>query len=237
MIVNGDPFAPVSDVDSRAAGSATFFLFRPPDLTITGSGSGQDMTYVGADSAAHPFYRDYTVDAKRYIVYDDNHAMVFEITSNAQTVGSGATERIQVQHNPTSYYNPPSRFGSTLDTEEPDYENSRVALLGATIGYRFNSATGELERTEDLVNWYAVARGITDFQVSYRVLARAVDGSVTETITDTPTVRRDIRSVIMTLAAETPDVYPNSRSYRQVIHRFEAAPRNLNLLHNNNLSQ
>jgi hypothetical protein len=72
--------------------------------------------------------------------------------------------------------------------------------------------------------------------LQYRVLSRAVDGSTVETITDAPAIRRDIRSVIVTLAAETPDVPANNRSHRRAVHRFEAAPRNLNLLHNNNLS-
>lgn len=237
MMVNGDPFAPIADVTDVADGSATFFLAPPSDATATGNGSNMVFTYNGPDGKSYPIYRDHAVDARRYIVYDDDNAMIFDITKDAQMVANGGQQRIQLQHNPTSDVNPPSVFGSLLDTSEPDYPNSRVAILGATLAYRLNTATGELERTEDLVNWYSIARGITDFQIQYRVLSRDVSGNIVETVTDAPTVRRDIRAVIFTVSAETPDVTSENSSYRQIIHRFEAAPRNLNLLHNNNLSQ
>jgi hypothetical protein len=237
MMVNGDPFAPIADVESIAAGSATFFLVPPSDIQSSGNGSNMTFSYNGPDGKAYNIYRDYTEDPKRYIVYDDNHAMVFEITKDGEMVANGGQQRIQLQHNPTGDVNPPSVFGSLLDTEEPDYPNSRVAILGSTIAYRLNAGTNELERTEDLVNWYSVARGITDFQLQYRVLSRDVFNNVVESVTDAPAVRSNIRAVIVTIAAETADVPNNSPSYRQIIHRFEAAPRNMNLLHNNNLSQ
>ncbi|HEU4391804.1 MAG TPA: hypothetical protein VFV34_28720 [Blastocatellia bacterium] len=237
MAVNGDPFAPIADVTDIADGSATFFLTPPSDVVATGSGANMTFTYKGLDNKVYDIYRDHAVDNRRYIVYDDTNAMVFDITKDAQMVANGGQLRIQLQHNPTASVNVPSVFGSLLDTEEPDYPNSRVAILGATIGYRLNTATRELERTEDLVNWYSVARGITDFQIQYRVLTKDVSNAVIETITDAPANRRDIRSVIFTISAETADVPNNTPSYRQIIHRFEAAPRNLNMLHNNNLNQ
>ncbi|MCI0487884.1 MAG: hypothetical protein L0229_14930 [Blastocatellia bacterium] len=250
MMLNGDPFAPVADVTEQAAGSSEFFLEPPADVTITGEGANQIFTYKDREGNPQQVYRSYENDSKIYIVYDDLHAMIFTMSRDAQTVAQGAKQLVSVQHNPTGFLNPPSVFGSVIDGSEPDYEDSRVAILGGSIGYRLNRNTGELERTEDLQTWFPVARGIIGFQIQYRVLARALNDSVKEKTTsipgedaivdtgdgtNTPTSRRDIRSVIITIEAETPDVAPGNQSYRRIIQRFEVSPRNFNLLNNNNL--
>ena len=49
--------------------------------------------------------------------------------------------------------------------------------------------------------------------------------------------RKNIRAVIITIESETPDVPPTSPSYRRVTHKVEVAPRNLNLVNNNNLTE
>jgi Tfp pilus assembly protein PilW len=84
LIINGDPFAPSADVDSRAAGSAEFFLNRPADVYVNGNGANAVFTYGGPDGTTYPIYRDFTTDPRQYIVYDDNHAMIFQVTSDAQ---------------------------------------------------------------------------------------------------------------------------------------------------------
>lgn len=251
MMLNGDVFAPVADVTSRAAGSAEFFLEPPPDITITGNGSNQTITYKDKDGNPQPIYRDYTNDPKIYIVYDDTEAMIFTMSRDAQTVAQGAKQLISVQHNPTGFLNPPSVFGSLISTAEPNYDDSRIAILGSSIGYRLNRNTSELERTEDLQNWFPVARGILNLQVQYRLLVKNNLDVVEEKITNRPgwdvagqedvtasgwpTSRRDIRSVIITIEAETPDVPSGTPSYRRIIQKFEVTPRNFNLLNNNNL--
>ena len=172
--------------------------------------------------------------------YDDLHALIFALSANGQVNGS----QLQLTHNANSpAMNRSGTYGTTIDqlfatpidTGEPDYSNAQVSLLGPMIAYRLNQTTGELERTEDLVNWYAIARGITNFQVQYRTVAKS-GGNIVETVTSTPTDRRSIRSVSITIAAETPDLPPGNKGYRQSLQTFEIAPRNLNLLNNNNLS-
>jgi hypothetical protein len=235
MMVNGDPYAPTAKVDDRAAGSAEFFCDVPDaaDLTITGNGQNQTMTYVGENGQMKPIYQDYSKAPIMYICYDDTRAMIFALTQDGMTTGSASNQKLRLQHNPSSVMNPPSVFGTLLDSGEPDYNNSSVAVLNGTIAYRLNQATRELERTENLINWYSVARGIINFQVRYRVVNATASGVIE---VDAPTVRKDIRAVIFTITAETPDIDPISKNYRQSVQKFEVAPRNFNLLNNTNLS-
>jgi hypothetical protein len=121
-----------------------------------------------------------------------------------------------------------------------------VALIESTVAYKLDTNTRELLRSDDFQNWYVVARGIINFQVQYRIL-RKTGELIEEKVTDTPgdgtdktpsgelTSRRDIHSLIITIAAETPDVASNNPSYRRMTQRFEVAPRNLNLANNNNI--
>ena len=247
MMLNGDPFAPAADVDERAAGSATFFVRPPADLISTGNGANQLFTYVGYSGESVPIYLDYGNDPKRYIVYDDLNAMMFTLTSNGQTVGNGGTERIQLQHNPQGYLNPPSVFGTTIGTAEPNYASSKIAVLDSSVGYRVDTATRELQRTEDLVNWYTVARGVRDFQLSFRLVRRTATDAIEEFVSEVPgngtdrspagetTSRADIHSVIVTIELETPGRDESSQHYRRVVHTFEVTPRNMNLLNNSNV--
>lgn len=244
LMINGDPFAPVATLDERAAGSSEFFLMPPHGLNKTGTGSNQTFSYTGEENQTKLLYKKASAN-NRYIVYDDEHAMIFELTGDGQTVGNGATERIKLEHNPASYLNPPSVFGTLIGTEEPDYDNSNVALLGSMVSYRVNQETRELERTENLQDWFPVARGVIDFQIEYRLARRTPTGALEERVTPTPGAagvllpsnepanRRYIRSVIFTIELETPDVDPGERAYRRVVHRFEVAPRNLNLVNKN----
>jgi hypothetical protein len=110
-------------------------------------------------------------------------------------------------------------------------------MLGSLVGYRLNQATNELERTEDLTNWYAIARGVLDFQVTYRVFAgKDVNGDDIWNVTGAPNDRQNIRSITFKIITETPDLQPNDKSYRRAVQQFEVTPRNFNLLNNTNLS-
>src|SRR6185369_8065981 len=97
-----------------------------------------------------------------------------------------------------------------IDAGVPDYNNAQVSVLGPLIGYRLNQTSGELERTEDLANWYGIARGITDFQVEYRTVVKS-GGAIVESVTSAPPDRRSIRSVVITIAAQTPDLPPGNK--------------------------
>ena len=235
LIINGEPYAPAADVESRDQANSLFVCKVPPDLTINGSA----LSYLGANTTSTPIYKTYsTTNPKLYAVYDDNQIMVMQLSQDGTITGAGASQRLQLKYSAGSYSNPPTTFGATIDTGEPTYgNNSKIALISSLIAYRLNQSTGELERTEDLSNWYAVARGIIDFQIDYRVVS-GVDGSGNDIVSTTaaPTDRTDIRSVLFTITAETPDLKPNDKAYRKVVQKFEATPRNLNLLNNNNLS-
>jgi hypothetical protein len=163
--------------------------------------------------------------------------MVMTLTQDGQLTGAGAAARIKLSYNSATYWNPPTTFGSTLDLGAPVYLSSKIAMLGSLVGYRLNQATNELERTEDLTNWYAIARGVVDFQVTYRVFAgKDVNGDDIWSVTGAPADRQNIRSITFKIITETPDLQPNDKSYRRAVQQFEVTPRNFNLLNNTNLS-
>ena len=74
--------------------------------------------------------------------------------------------------------------------------------------------------------WAEVARGIVGFQVRYRVES---DEGLSEPLDELPDDRSDIRSVVVTLRACTPDVRRESPRYRETAERFEITPRNMRL--------
>ncbi len=237
LILNGDPFAPFTEISEQteSAGSAVFQCDIPAGLQITGNGDNQQMGYLDQDGNLRPIYQSFQTAPRYYICYDDansntNNAMLLALTDDGQVVGGN---RLQLIHNPTNALNAPGIFGSPLDTGEPDYANSRLALLGSLIGYRLNRVTNELERSDDLIAWYPVAQGITDFQIEYRVISRENPIGI---VSSAPADRRNIRAVTFTISAKTLDFNPGDKGYRQAIQRFETSPRNFNLLRNNNLS-
>jgi hypothetical protein len=137
-------------------------------------------------------------------------------------------------------------ISGTIDgNAAPNYNQAMVAMMGGTIAYRLDTTTNELQRSDNLQNWYTIARGIRDFQIQYRVIAKPA-GSIEEAVVSKPgvdtfasgstTSRRGIRAVIVTIAAETPDLRAGDKGYRQFTQRFEITPRNLNFSDNNNLS-
>lgn len=245
MMLNGDPSAPDATVDANLTNGTEIVVSVPADVVRTGSGSSTQFTYTSHDNKTKSLYKAYSSDPRQYLVYDDTRAMLFPLQANGVVTGAGASERIKLQYDASKYKNPASLFGTTVGLGEPNGTN--VAVIESTVAYRLDTTTGELLRSDDLQNWYAVARGIVNFQVRYRVLRRTAGKAIEESITDTPgdgvdkgpsgeaTSRRDIHSLIITLVAETPGVPTNNPNYRRVTQKFEIAPRNMNLTNNNNV--
>lgn len=232
LIVNGDPYAPDCLVNAYDAANTWFLCTPPAEVTVTGSGTSTAMTY-GANGVTKNIYQSYANDSRLYVCYDDKQAKVFQISANSQIVGGN----LQIKYNSAVFWTPAATFGSAIDTGNPDYPNAQICMLNNLVAYRLNTATHELERTEDLQNWYAVARGIVDVQLQYFVVAVAnppdpgtlMDGSVAIN-------RRNIRAVNIQIVAETADLPSTSKNYRRVVLQFQATPRNFNLLNNTNLS-
>lgn len=182
-------------------------------------------------------YEAYTDDPKLYVCYDDTQLRVISLTSDGQVVNTADGARLRLQHAVASDTSPAATFGSPVDTATPNYLAAKIAPLLTLTSYRLNRNTGELERTEDLQNWYSVARGVIDFQVEYRVVTgRDAIGNDIESVVSAPDDRRDIRSVIFRITNETPDLEPSAKGYRRSVQKFEVTPRNFNLLNNTNLS-
>jgi hypothetical protein len=253
MIINGDPVAPTAEVKQQLSSSSQLLLFPPPDVKSTNN--GQSFTYADLqnNNAAKQIYVRTDTDPlkRKYLVYDDDNCQIFKLTANGlMTTDAAGNQVIQLQYG--SVQNPAGMFATlmaaTVDgNAAPDFASNKaaVAVLGGTIAYKLDTTTHELMRTEDLQNWYSVARGVLDFQVEYRVISRN-GGAVEEKVVNKPgvdkfnsnvtTARRGIRSVIFTIRAETPDFGPNDKGYRQSVQKFEVTPRNLNFSNNNNLS-
>jgi hypothetical protein len=234
LIVNGNPYSPSADVESGSISPPEFTCMKPPEISLITSGSGQSLTYKDLTNTDQPIYKQ--ADNKKYLVYDDTCLRVFQLSQDGKITGSGSTERLYLKFASASLQSPAATFGSTVDTAEPVYSNAKLAMLDSLVAYRINTSTHELERSQDLVNWYTVARGIINLQIEYRTIGTDASGDLVEIITPTPTPRRNIRSLAITVLAETPDLDANDEKYRQVIHKFETTPRNFNLLNNSNLS-
>lgn len=228
LIVNGDPFAPWADVEERDDVTNEFTCGLPNEVDESGGG----FIYHDRNNNVQQIYQSYADVPDTYICYDDIRFRLLQLTSDGQLVDGN----LKLVYNPGQYTNLASTFGSAIDTDEPDYEDARIAKLGGIIAYRVNQTTKELERSEDLTTWQAVARGITDLQIEYRVIFRLEDGTIDEEVTSTPTERKNIRAVSVKIRAESPDLSAGDKAYRQIVQKFEVAPRNFNLLRNNNLS-
>jgi hypothetical protein len=250
MIVNGDTVAPTAQVRKQLSASSQFLLLPPPDVKTTDAGATFIYSDFQNNNQAASIYRSATTDAlhRKYLVYDQNSAMMFDLSANAVYATDNGVQVIQLNYNPMSNVagSYATLIGGTIDgNTSPNYNQAMVAVMGGTIAYRLDTTAGELQRTDNLQNWYTVARGIRDFQIQYRVIARPTS-AIEEAVVSRPgvdafpsgstTSRRGIRSVIITITAETPDLRPGDKGYRQFTQRFEITPRNLNFSDNNNLS-
>lgn len=238
LIVNGDPYAPTATVNTQASSPTRFTCIVPSGVTVTGTGSSQQITYFNGAAQSTQLYKSFSTSSQSYLIYTSKLARVFTLTQNGQVTGAGSTTQLELTYNTATYSSPATTFGSAIDTGQPAYDSTaKIALLGSLIAYRVNQTTKELERTEDLVNWYVVARGIVDFQVQYKVVT-GQDASGNDILTPVaaPTNRSSVRSVFFDIKVETPDLLPTDKAYRFAGQSFEVAPRNFNLLSNTNLS-
>lgn len=229
MIVNGNPFAPTAEIsgfDDADIDDRLLVCQIPPGIIPDADGL---LTYLDKDGVAQPIYRASTTVF--YICYDDRQVRKFRLRNNGVITGG----TLQLRYSGSSWTNSPSTFGSAIDTDEPDREQANIALLGSLISYRVNATTHELERTENLSTYEPVARGILNVQFRFRSVGLN-NGVVTESLDVAPADRDNIRSIIVTITAETPDYQLGDKNYRRVTHQFEVAPRNFNLIGNTNLS-
>jgi hypothetical protein len=173
---------------------------------------------------------------------------MFDLSANAVYATDSGVQVIQLTYNPLSNLagTYATLISDTIDgNATPNYNQAMVAVMGGTISYKLDTATKELQRSDNLQNWYTIARGIRDFQIQYRVIAKPT-GAREEAVVSKPgvdtfasgstTSRRGIRAVVITISAETPDLRSGDKGYRQFTQRFEITPRNLNFSDNNNLS-
>jgi hypothetical protein len=236
MILNGDPFAPAVDVDGDPVGSE-FTCTLTGDVTVTGSGGSATFSYMGPGGTMLPLYQNFSAGGKYYVVYDATRARVIRPNGNGSSPSAGKmTLGYSTMTSPAGQFSTAMAGVTVLDEAAPDYPVARMAMLGTTVGYRVNTTTRELERTEDLTNWYSVARGVTDLQFRYRLLYKDGSGNPVNEIVDAPGNRGTVRAIEVRLSAETADLPSSAKAYRQVVQIFEVSPRNFNLLNNTNLS-
>ncbi len=250
MIVNGDTIAPTAQVKKQVVATSQFLLLPPPDVKSTDAGATFTYADFQNSNQAKSIYQSAGTDAlkRKYLVYDQTSAMMFDLASNAGYSTDAGVQVIQIQYN--SLTNVAGKYATliaaTVDGNlTPNYNQAMVAVLGSTIAYKLDTTARELMRTDNLVNWYTVARGIVDFQIQYRVISMPAS-SIEEAVVSRPgtdvfasgltTMRRGIRTAVITIVAETPDLRSFDKGYRQVTHRIEITPRNLNFSDNNNLS-
>jgi hypothetical protein len=123
--------------------------------------------------------------------------------------------------------NPKAKYGDYRYDAATDANGAQFARLDSIITYRFDVDEELLERRENHEPWAAVARGIKNFRVQYRVLTE--EGALSEPFDAPPEERDAIRSVVVTLRARTPDIAPDDRRYRETAERIEITPRNMRL--------
>ncbi len=229
MIVNGNPNVPTAEIDGfddTNIDDKKLICRIPPGIIPDANGL---LTYLDKNGVAQPIYRASTTVS--YICYDDRQVRKFTLRNNGTITGGN----MELRYTGSSWVASPTTFGSAIDTGEPDREQANIALLTSMISYRVNAATRELERTTDLITYEPIARGILNIQFQYRSVG--LNGvAVVESIDEAPIDRDNIRSIIVTITAETPDYQPGDRNYRRITHQFEVAPRNFNLIGNTNLS-
>jgi hypothetical protein len=109
-----------------------------------------------------------------------------------------------------------------------DSNGAQLARLDLITFYRWDKETERLERRENDDPWADVARGIVGFQVRYRVATE--EQTLSEPLDEPPSDLEEIRSVVVTLRARTPDVAPGSPYYRETAERVEVTPRNMRVV-------
>jgi prepilin-type N-terminal cleavage/methylation domain-containing protein len=206
-ILLGDPNAPVAQV--RTAGASQAVLILP------GAG-GLDYR----DDRGKP--RRLYEPGDRYVLYNDAHFVVVRVGTASLT----ATGDVAVTFAPDKSNLRP-KFGDYRFNPVADANGALFARLDEIVTYRYDRDGQTLERRENHGPWAAVARGIIGFQVRYRALTP--EKTLTEPLDEPPADREEIRSVVLTVRARTPDVEPGTPSYRETAERFEVTPRNMRI--------
>jgi prepilin-type N-terminal cleavage/methylation domain-containing protein len=208
-ILLGDPYAPVAQVKSVGVSQAAVIV----------PGSAAPLVYKDDRGRDRRLYEP----GDRYLLYNGERFLVVRVGS-ASASPSGD---VFVTFSPDKS-NPRSRYGDYRFDPSRDANGALLARLDAIVTYRYDGETETLERRENHEPWAAVARGIIGFQVRYRSLG---DGTSLGTPLDEPPAdRADIRSVVVTLRARTPDAEKGSPQYRETAERFEVTPRNMRVV-------
>jgi hypothetical protein len=212
-IVMGDPFAPVAHVRSTD-GATTATVIVPPG-TVSDGGT---LAFRNEQGKLQSLYKP----GDRYVLYNDSHFSIVKVEATEPTISSDVVVKFEIDKS-----NPRSRFGDFRFSALTDSNGALLARLDVITFYRWDKATERLERRENDDPWADVARGIIGFQVRYRVLGE--QDTLTDPLDAPPTDLEDIRSVVVTLRARTPDVEPTSPYYRETAERVEITPRNMRI--------
>jgi len=212
-ILLGDPFAPVASV--RSTDGATVATIISPPGAITNQG-----TLAFRDERGRPVQLYKPGD--RYVLYNDSHFSIVKVEATEPTTSSDIVVRFAVDKS-----NPRARFGDYRFNALTDSNGAHLARLDTITFYRWDKTTERLERRENDEPWADVARGIIGFQVRYRVLGEG--DTLTEPLDAPPDELDDIRSIVVTLRARTPDVETTSPYYRETSERVEITPRNMRI--------
>jgi hypothetical protein len=213
-ILMGDPYAPVAHV--RSTNGSTVASLIPPPGAISDAGS---LAYRDEKGKARPLYKP----GDRYVLYNDSHFSIVKVEATEPSLSGDVVVKFAVDPS-----NPRAKFGDYRFDPLTDSSGALFARLDVLTFYRWDKDDERLERRENDDPWAAVARGIIGFQVRYRVTLD--DGSLSEPLNDPPGDLEDIRSVVVTLRARTPDVATDSPYYRETSERVEITPRNMRIV-------
>jgi prepilin-type N-terminal cleavage/methylation domain-containing protein len=213
-ILQGDPYAPVAHVRSTN-GSTVATIISPPGA-ISDSGT---LAYRDDRGRAKPLYKP----GDRYVLYNDAHFTIVKVASTQPTISGDVVVSFGIDPS-----NPKSKFGDYRFNALTDSNGALLARLDVITFYRWDKETERLERRENDEPWADVARGIIGFQVRYRVTTD--EQTLSEPLDEPPSDLEEIRSVVVTLRARTPDVEPQSPYYRETAERVEITPRNMRVV-------
>jgi hypothetical protein len=213
-IVMGDPYAPLAHVRSTNGTSVATLI--PPAGAISDSGA---LAYRDDRGKARPLYKS----GDRYVLYNDTHFTIVRVEGTDPSINGDVIVKFGVDPS-----NPKSKFGDCRFDAATDSNGALFARLDVITYYRWDKDTQRLERRENDEPWADVARGILGFQVRYRVKTDAE--TLSEPLNEPPSDFEDIRSIVVTLRARTPDVEPTSPHYRETAERVEITPRNMRIV-------
>jgi prepilin-type N-terminal cleavage/methylation domain-containing protein len=215
-ILLGDPVAPIARVrpNSPWANGRTRVALIPP----AGLDGTKSFDYRDDRGKTQQLYKQ----GDRYVLYNEGHFVIVRI-SGASWAANGDV-LVEVYQDKS---NPKVKFGDYTYNPAADGNGALFARLDSIVYYRYNKDAETLERRENHEPWADVARGVIGFKVRYRVLGE--DRKLSNPLDEPPGDLEDIRSVVVTLRARTPDAAPGTSSYRETAETFEVTPRNMRI--------